>query len=137
MVVLRLKRMGRRLSRVRTTFLFYGVSLNVVLTLLNILPIPPLDGSHILAGFSYRASELFNRPQAQMFGMLVFVAIFFATPIGAYLFGYADLSAIAIIDFLGTPLGNTDITWAMYGERIMEQMDQMYLDQMLEDLPQD
>jgi Zn-dependent protease len=31
------------------TLAFYGVSINIFLALFNLIPIPPLDGSHILA----------------------------------------------------------------------------------------
>jgi Zn-dependent protease len=32
-----------------TQLAFYGVSINIILALFNLIPIPPLDGSHILA----------------------------------------------------------------------------------------
>ncbi|MHC5003150.1 MAG: site-2 protease family protein, partial [Planctomycetota bacterium] len=59
-----------------TIFLFTGAWLNLVLAAFNLLPVPPLDGSGILSGLSYRAYQLFQRPQAQMFGMFIVLAIF-------------------------------------------------------------
>jgi Zn-dependent protease len=32
-----------------TQLALYGVSINIILALFNLIPIPPLDGSHILA----------------------------------------------------------------------------------------
>lgn len=90
-------------------FLYFGVMLNFVLAPLNLLPIPPLDGSRILAGFSRKADELFSNPQAMIFGMMIFIAIFFMTPIGNYFFFAARMGAMIVIDLLGFPLGNTSI----------------------------
>lgn len=55
-----------------TTFFVYGAMLNVVLFVLNLLPIPPLDGSRILASFvpAYRA-----RIQSQGGFILAIIAI--------------------------------------------------------------
>jgi Zn-dependent protease len=62
------------------TFLaFYGCSINVFLALLNLIPIPPLDGSHILA-------ILLPRDLARLYGHLepvgfVLILILFYTGI--------------------------------------------------------
>lgn len=52
-------------------FLFLGARLNLVLALLNLIPVPPLDGSHILAGFIPKLKELFQQPFAQFAGIFV------------------------------------------------------------------
>lgn len=100
---------GTNLYQNIAIFLFYGVGLNFVLAPLNLLPIPPLDGSHILAGFSHKARELYNHPQASLFGMMLFMVIFFMTPIGSWFFSFAWLGAILIIDALGGLVGNPGI----------------------------
>ena len=100
-------------------FLYFGVMLNFVLAPLNLLPIPPLDGSRILAGFSRKADELFSNPQAMIFGMMIFIAIFFMTPIGSYFFFAARMGAMIVIDLLGFPLGNTSIFEVLYLEQML------------------
>ena len=89
-----------------TTFLWTGGWLNIVLALLNLLPIPPLDGSRILAGLSRKARELYNHPQAQLFGMFVLLAIFF-TPIGDIVFGIIYVVADMYVSALGALLGGS------------------------------
>ncbi len=89
-----------------TTFLWTGGWLNIVLALLNLLPIPPLDGSRILAGLSRKARELYNHPQAQLFGMFVLLAIFF-TPIGDIVFGIISVVAGLYVSALGALLGGS------------------------------
>ena len=50
--------------------------MNLVLCLLNLIPVPPLDGSRILASFSWKIRELYRHPQAQLFGLFLFLVIF-------------------------------------------------------------
>jgi len=106
---------GSNLYQNIAIFLFYGVGLNFVLAPLNLLPIPPLDGSHILAGFSNKARDLYNHPQAPLFGMMIFMVVFFMTPIGSMFFGIAWLGAILIIDALGSLVGNPDVAQIVFG----------------------
>ncbi len=96
-------------------FLYLGVGLNFILAPFNLLPIPPLDGSHILAGFSPRARELFAHPQAALFGMFVFVAVFFMSPVGDILFSAGWLAAAILVDGAGSLLGNPDILPLVFG----------------------
>jgi Zn-dependent protease len=58
-------------------FLFFitGGWLNIVLAAFNLLPIPPLDGSSILMGLSFRFYNLFQQPQIQMIGFFIMVVI--------------------------------------------------------------
>lgn len=53
-------------------FLLTGGFLNLILFALNMLPVPPLDGSNILANLSNTIASWYRHPQAQMAGMLLF-----------------------------------------------------------------
>jgi Zn-dependent protease len=90
-------------------FLFTGMWLNLILAVLNLLPIPPLDGSKVLSGFSSRARALFEHPQAGLFGMFAFIVIFFMSPIGSILFGMAWGVATTLTDAVGSLVGNPGI----------------------------
>lgn len=67
------------------TLLFYFIVINLTLMLFNLIPIPPLDGSKILAGFAPRDWEPFLF-QLERYGPLLLMALF--------LFGGGILSAI-------------------------------------------
>jgi Zn-dependent protease len=54
------------------TFLLTGGFLNLILFALNMLPVPPLDGSNILANLSNTVARWYSHPQAQMAGLLLF-----------------------------------------------------------------
>ncbi len=55
-----------------TLMLYYGVALNLALAFFNLLPIPPLDGSHILAGLlQERHAQLIDRYQQMGFLVLI------------------------------------------------------------------
>ena len=65
-------------------FLNYYVYINAVLAVFNLVPLPPLDGSKILAGFlSDRARYLFYQYQGvlSMIGMVLLVSGFLSGPI--------------------------------------------------------
>ncbi|HRP62500.1 MAG TPA: site-2 protease family protein [Phycisphaerales bacterium] len=57
------------------TFFFIGGMLNIVLAGFNMLPVPPLDGSQVLSGLSWRCYQFFQKPQAQMFGLFIVLAM--------------------------------------------------------------
>lgn len=59
-----------------TVFFVAGGFLNIFLALFNLLPVPPLDGSKILAGFSPWYRGLIEHPNAQMIAMMVFLLVF-------------------------------------------------------------
>ena len=92
-----------------TTFLYLGVTLNMILAPFNLLPIPPLDGSRILAGFSPYFRQLFERPNAQLFGLFAFLAIFFMTPFGGIMIGFCWFAAGVLINLAGGLVGNPPI----------------------------
>lgn len=63
-------------SRV-TDFFWLGAMLNLILGVLNLLPIPPLDGSHMLANVwgTYRSWTM--HPQAWIAGLFLIMVVFF------------------------------------------------------------
>lgn len=64
---------GENLARNLRVFFYMGVVLNLVLAALNLMPIPPLDGSRILAGLSRGYRQLISHPNAPLIGLIVFV----------------------------------------------------------------
>jgi len=80
-------------------FFVVGGQLNMVLVMLNLLPIPPLDGSTILAGFSRQYRNFIQQPQAQFAG-LVLVMILLVTDAFSFAFSgtmYAALWFVQIV----------------------------------------
>lgn len=106
---------GSNLYENLAIFLFYGAGLNFFLAPFNLLPIPPLDGSHILSGLSRRVGEFYSKPQVQQFGFILFIVIFFMSPIGDYFFVFAWSTAILLIDLPGHLLGNPSIYDIVFG----------------------
>jgi Zn-dependent protease len=58
-------------------FLFWGGFINLVLGAFNLLPIPPLDGSAILAGAHPALDRFYSQPAVRMYGILVVLFFFF------------------------------------------------------------
>ena len=56
-------------------FLWLGGWLNLVLFTLNLIPVPPLDGSRILAACSQTIRTWYSHPNAGMAGLIVFFLI--------------------------------------------------------------
>jgi Zn-dependent protease len=62
--------------------LYYGVLINLLLFVFNLLPIPPLDGSHVLRHFlPYRVEQIYN--QIGMYGLIV-ILLFGGRWIGSF-----------------------------------------------------
>ena len=55
--------------------------------------------------------------------MMVFMAIFFVTPIGGFFISAFWAIAILIIDVLGTPMGNTGIFDVLYPDLVSKTFD--------------
>jgi Zn-dependent protease len=64
------------LAAVLSLFVF----INIVLMLINLVPIPPLDGSKVLFAFLDRRTEYQVRPILEQYGLLILLALFFLPP---------------------------------------------------------
>jgi len=84
-------------------FFYVGAGLNLVLAALNLLPIPPLDGSRIAASYSWRFREFLRQPQAAMIALIAIVAIFIwgGNLIFEYAFVAADWGLTTVAGLLG------------------------------------
>ena len=80
-------------------FLMAGGWLNLALAAFNLLPVPPLDGAGILMGLSYRCYHFFQKPENQMYGMFVLMAIFISG-VGSLFFNAATNISHQYVDFL-------------------------------------
>ena len=58
-------------------FFWTGAYLNLVLLTLNLLPVPPLDGSRVLASFSRGYTRLVEGPNAATFSLVGILFVFF------------------------------------------------------------
>ncbi len=66
----------------------FGLYINVILCLFNLLPIPPLDGGRVLMGvLPERQSQMLRR--VEPFGMLLIVFLIFGTSLWSAAFGPA------------------------------------------------
>lgn len=71
---------------------------NVVLTIFNLIPVPPLDGSHILANFSRGYTDLLNSDAMRTAGWLPFIVVFVLM---SFLFAPIMGVVLQIISLLG------------------------------------
>jgi len=82
---------GSETARTALAFMFVGAQLNVGLCFFNLIPIPPLDGSHILLGLLPRSWAIKLEPLMGrgfiILIVLVIVASFLRIPIFSYLIG--------------------------------------------------
>jgi Zn-dependent protease len=68
---------GQPLQGNLTEFCFVGAWLNLYLMCFNLLPMPPLDGSVILAGLFAPARRFYEQPAVQQFGLIIlFITLF-------------------------------------------------------------
>jgi Zn-dependent protease len=61
--------------------LFFGVRINVVLAVLNLIPVPPLDGSKILAGL-LPSRQAYQFEQLEPYGFIILMALIFTNVLG-------------------------------------------------------
>ncbi|MDX2132502.1 MAG: site-2 protease family protein [Planctomycetota bacterium] len=58
------------------TVLWTGLMINLMGFMFNLLPVPPLDGSHILRSLVPAYRRIWEGPNAAMYGMAAFAALF-------------------------------------------------------------
>jgi Zn-dependent protease len=74
----------------------FGLYINIILCLFNLLPIPPLDGGRVLMGIlPERQSQILRR--IEPFGMLLIVFLIFGTSIWRTAFGPAVHQVVAML----------------------------------------
>ena len=74
----------------------FGLYINVILCLFNLLPIPPLDGGRVLMGvLPEKQSQMLRR--VEPFGMLLIVFLIFGTSIWSAAFGPAVHHVVSIM----------------------------------------
>ncbi len=66
------------------TILFYIASINLVLCFFNLIPVPPLDGHHLVKGYIARMSPNFYM-NYQRYGFILLIIVLYATPLGSYI----------------------------------------------------
>jgi Zn-dependent protease len=61
--------------------LIYGVRINVILAIFNLIPVPPLDGSKILAGLLPRR-QAYEFEKLERYGLIILVVLLFTNAFG-------------------------------------------------------
>ncbi len=74
-------------------FLGVGGIYNIVLLMLNLIPVPPLDGSHILGGFFQPARRLYERSEVQQFAFFGLVIIMLSGGVGRMFIMAVDVNS--------------------------------------------
>lgn len=89
--------------RVMNTWNFLMVfgAINLALCAFNLLPIPPLDGSHILANFNGRYRSFLNNPDSQGLAVGLFIGAFL---LSRYLFRFTSSLAYGYTDWINGSL---------------------------------
>jgi Zn-dependent protease len=85
--------------QVRNTWNFLQVfgTTNLALCAFNLLPVPPLDGSHIAANFSSDYRRFITSPNTQSLAVGLFIAAFL---LSRYLFRFTSSMSFQYIDWL-------------------------------------
>jgi len=83
-------------------FLFVGAALNIVLMMLNLFPVPPLDGSRIIASFSPGYERMLSTPNGRWVALGIMLMVFFLG--GPYIFFGGFLAAGAGFGVIGAAL---------------------------------
>jgi Zn-dependent protease len=86
-------------------FLQIGGFLNLALAMFNLLPVPPLDGSGILAGVSWKWYQWSQDSRVAMYSMLALIFLFFVGGLGGVLFGAAASMASGYADWVAGLVG--------------------------------
>jgi Zn-dependent protease len=80
-VFLALGRSGVLSPTAATILIRYFLSLNIVLMFFNLIPVPPLDGAAVLAGFLPDSLDFIPRT-LQRYGMILFFVLFLSGALG-------------------------------------------------------
>ncbi len=56
-------------------FMWFGGMINIVLAAINLIPVPPLDGSRIVGGLSFRMWRLYQHHNAPTAGLFIFAIL--------------------------------------------------------------
>jgi Zn-dependent protease len=99
--------LGTAVGPLRQTFVILqammvlGVQLNMVLIAFNLIPIPPLDGSHVMK-YLLPASWSFRYMQVSRYGIVVLIVLLYVTPgvLRAWLFPaqYAGFKMLSVVE---------------------------------------
>ncbi|MDX1622793.1 MAG: site-2 protease family protein [Gemmatimonadota bacterium] len=88
------------IPRVVWLFCSYGIFLNFILALFNLLPIPPLDGSHVVANLLPPPAAHAYRSMGQ-YGLLILLALLFLLPgVLGTVFGPARTATGALLNLV-------------------------------------
>lgn len=80
----------------------FGITLNIILMCLNLLPIPPLDGSRVIASFlPPKAEELYER--IEPYGIWILLALLFLRVLGLILWPPIFFFLTLIKNLFGLP----------------------------------
>jgi len=91
-------RLGEPMGGNLAIFFSLGAYLNMALMLFNLLPVPPLDGSRVLATISPAYARLWTGGNSQVVGLIALVAVFI---VGArYIFNLAADITFWTLDFV-------------------------------------
>jgi Zn-dependent protease len=64
-------------------FLFLALQLNIILFIINLIPIPPLDGFSVVGGF-LTARQMYSLAPLQQWGPVLILVLFFFNPGGIF-----------------------------------------------------
>lgn len=83
--------------------LYRIASLNLVLCFFNLIPIPPLDGHHLVKGYIARKSPNFYM-NYQRYGFIFLMVLLFVTPFGSYLSWLVNFIIQGVGALFGVPI---------------------------------
>jgi Zn-dependent protease len=86
-----------KLSEPILSFFYYGSYVNGALFVLNMLPVPTLDGYSVLSAFSPKLEQIKRQYAPRIF--LGFAALIFLTPLGSYIFSTGALLSGTFLHF--------------------------------------
>lgn len=82
------------------TLCSYGILINFVLAVFNLLPIPPLDGSHVVAALLPPQTAYAYRSMGRYGLLIVFGLLFFVPGVLSLVFGPARIAAGILLTFV-------------------------------------